>query len=617
MARRLVGLVQRFGSRGLVAGVVALGVAICSGTASATITQGDFSVFGNLRAQWSGRWGEGSARGGVPSNFAALPASTGGVAPTETGGSFDFNHWDLVQARQIADIRPDYHFVKNYNLLGRLDTLVLKDADFFAIYRGWYDAFPDIKHRGRAETARDWTNFTSRDRIDQFVRNDLREYYGQLNFTDNFSVRVGKQQVIWSEADVLSGTDVTNPNDLRFHWLHFEAPEDLRKNLRMVKFNYVLPDFMKTANNELEFFWIPGNYEGPALIFNTTDARNPWVVPAALSPTTGYNSFGQPFRDQLFGDAGAENLFFAPGTGFLQEKIITTQNKLTNSIDNSEFGVRYSTLLPIGNGLQTSLIYLYEAREPKLGYCVNCPAPADALVIPGLTAPPAVPPGTFISISNNRAFFPNKPGVPVGGSLYVFLRQENVRQHFFDVTGTYYDKDLTDIVYRYDFLYAPKVGSSFSDAAIPFPIDSGARWTEETRWIVAGDRPTYIPWLSKQHTFLIAQNTLTWFPDRHDNAVPNFATDVGKLRELSDLTFIAAQNWLINGQWTALNSFAWDWDDNVGQLMSTNSYRYSRNVLFGVNGVWYLGRSGRYTDPYAFSRAQRINEIEFRIIYEI
>ena len=45
----------------------------------------------------------------------------------------------------------------------------------------------------------------------QYFKNDLREYYAQLNFTDNFSARIGKQQIIWSEADALSGTEVTNP----------------------------------------------------------------------------------------------------------------------------------------------------------------------------------------------------------------------------------------------------------------------------------------------------------------------------------------------------------------------------------------------------------------------
>jgi len=41
------------------------------------------------------------------------------------------------------------------------------------------------------------------------------------------------------------------------------------------------------------------------------------------------------------------------------------------------------------------------------------------------------------------------------------------------VTGTYYDKDLTDIVYRYDVLYQPKIG-----VAVPATVNpNGAEWT--------------------------------------------------------------------------------------------------------------------------------------------
>ena len=175
--------------------------------------------------------------------------------------------------RQLADVRPDYHIVKNYKLLGRFDTLVLKDADFFAFYRPWYDAEGTVKPRACAQPNRDWNNYTQRQLQEEYFRNDLREFYGQLNFTDNFSMRVGKQQVIWSEADAYSGTEITNPLDLKYHFIHFESAENLRKNLRMIKFNYILPDFLKTANNELEAFVIPGDYEGDTADVQLSDER--------------------------------------------------------------------------------------------------------------------------------------------------------------------------------------------------------------------------------------------------------------------------------------------------------------------------------------------------------
>ena len=105
-----------------------------------------------LKLAKAGHWGEGSSsidstptklvHPTVTSTF-AIPGKSFGI----TGGSFDFNHWDLAEARQLADVRPDYHMVKNYKLLGRFDTLFIKDADFFAYYRPWYDAFGSIKDR--------------------------------------------------------------------------------------------------------------------------------------------------------------------------------------------------------------------------------------------------------------------------------------------------------------------------------------------------------------------------------------------------------------------------------------------------------------------------------------
>jgi hypothetical protein len=37
----------------------------------------------------------------------------------------------------------------------------------------------------------------------------------------------------------------------------------------------------------------------------------------------------------------------------------------------------------------------------------------------------------------------------------------------------------------------------------------------------------------------------------------------------------------------------------------------------GVNAVWFMGRSGRYTDPFTQSVAQRTNMLEFTLTYEI
>jgi hypothetical protein len=636
-------------------------IAACAGIATlwtsaayATITQGDFSVFGFFESREAGRWGEGSEVGGKAATYTtgADPVfGTGavgsiqtkpGLAPGATGGSFDFNHWDLTEMRQLADVRPDYHIIKNYKLLGRFDTLVLKDADFFAFYRPWYDAVGDVKPHGLAQPNRDWTNFTQQQRQEEFFRNDLREYYGQLNFTDNFSMRVGKQQVIWSEADAYSGTEITNPLDLKYHFIHFESAENLRKNLQMIKFNYILPDFLKTANNELEAFVIPGDYEGDGAVVNLSDARGPYAIRAANNgpnETKFYNQAGFPYRDNTFADQGQFPIVNVTGGLMAQDDNELdggrngsgASNNFQRTWKESEFGARYSTLLPIGNGLQASFIYLYERRDTRFDVCTSCAAkiffknpsggPSIRLVpgvfyLPGFLADGAPPPGDPVPFGTEK----------------IFVSNQTPRHHFFGLTGTYYDKDLTDMVFRYDTFYAPKVGENvvpthqIGDArglklggTQGDAIDGSGRWTEQTRAVLAADRPTYIPWLSKQHTFLVAQATFTWYPDMPGHSINNIANASGKQRRWDDTFFVAATNWLVNGQLTTTNVVLWDADATDGFLTSTNVYRYSRNILLGVNAQWYIGRSGRFTDiaDGIFSRNQRSNELEATFQYEI
>jgi len=109
----------------------------------------------------------------------------------------------------------------------------------------------------------------------------------------------------------------------------------------------------------------------------------------------------------------------------------------------------------------------------------------------------------------------------------------------------------------------------------------------------------------------------TWYPDRPSNTAQGVFGTAGKIREISNFGFLAATNWLVNGQLTSTNAFVWDIDNNCGDLGSTNVYRYSRNILLGVNAIWYLGRSGRFTDPFFQSVNQRMSELEATFSYEI
>src|SRR5258708_34969038 len=91
------------------------------------------------------------------------------------------------------------------------------------------------------------------------------------------------------------------------------------------------------------------------------------------------------------------------------------------------------------------------------------------------------------------------------------------------------------------------------------------------------------------YTTLFRSLTETWYPDRPNGATPQVTT-AGKVRELQSLAFINFTNWLMNGQLTAGNLFLLDIDNNVGELATTNVYRYSRNVLLALHSQWFLAR---------------------------
>ncbi len=251
-------------------------------------------------------------------------------------------------------------------------------------------------------------------------------------------------------------------------------------------------------------------------------------------------------------------------------------------------------------------IWLYEARANKLGLCQNCTETAPfTKFAPGIW--------TAITLAGGPVYDFGPPQFPNNiGTIRLLLRNEYVRQNFFGLTGTYYDKQLTDAVYRYDILYAPKVpsgstGTGFGAASTGALFGAEPKWGETTRWVIATDRPTYIPWISKQHTFLVAQYSVTWNPDPPPGS-----------RALNSFAFLAANNWMLDGRLTTLNVFAWDPDSTVGFLSSGNAYRYSRNVVLNLNAVWFLGKSGLYGGLGGIlSRAQRTNSLEFRYVYEL
>jgi hypothetical protein len=92
------------------------------------------------------------------------------------------------------------------------------------------------------------------DIMDEYNENALREAYMDLKLTDQLSLRLGKQQVAWGEADSFQVLDVVNGFD--FNWRSsFEAEnEELRKPLYMANIGLEVP----ALNGALQVLLRPG-----------------------------------------------------------------------------------------------------------------------------------------------------------------------------------------------------------------------------------------------------------------------------------------------------------------------------------------------------------------------
>ncbi|MFQ6607330.1 MAG: DUF1302 family protein [Fidelibacterota bacterium] len=211
--------------------------------------------------------------------------------------------WSLITAQ--VDIGG---YVKNYNAV-RLnndhDYLVLRNR-----FRLNFNYPPSEYAFGYASL--DVKNDHLSDHND--LELNLREMYLDLYF-DNLDLRIGKQQIVWGEADGLFITDIVNPLDLReFILADFE---DIRMAVNSIKAQAYLGD------SRLEAVWIPQ------------------FVPAKFSST------GEAWAFYTMID---EVSLLIPDSLIAINAVIFPERQLRNS----EYGWRFSTLV---RGVDLKLSY--------------------------------------------------------------------------------------------------------------------------------------------------------------------------------------------------------------------------------------------------------------------
>jgi hypothetical protein len=141
-----------------------------------------------------------------------------------------------------AMMKPHLHLDMLAHLYESDETIL----DFYTLWEWFYDFAPDMRgdiHRGMQ--SRDRNRYQTPHGLEM-----VREMY--FNFVSGpWTLRVGKQMVVWGETSLQRTADVVNPLDMKSHIMGVDDWEDFKKGLWMFR------GFYQTSFvNDLTFEWI-------------------------------------------------------------------------------------------------------------------------------------------------------------------------------------------------------------------------------------------------------------------------------------------------------------------------------------------------------------------------
>jgi hypothetical protein len=497
---------RRAHARGTIAGM-ALGVAALLGgrPAGATIQFGNIELSGNFETQ--------------------------NLVRTPDAGEFEF-----IQNRNTARIRLDWNWLENGRMLGRFDMPFLQDSRFFLLYRGVYDGFYDLAPGGNqtGQSRADdliggpiegnrigslrpdgslrqgaYSRFQDDTRDSLKFENRIRELYIDLTLRDlPLTLRIGRQQVIWGEADQFRLADIWNPLDVTSRFPIADTFDNFRVPLWMIKGIWDTGFIGPLQNTFVEVVYNPFDFQPGQKV---DWLPKPWALP-----------FPNPLRPgqiqvASFGtDILVTPIFDLRGTSFKKGDFER------NPEDASEVGARFHFVTP--QGLESTVNYIY-GRGKWVGN-----SPAFGVKIHRAVGDPSQGVGTFRPLGNTGTPLTVTPAFVEAEVIHPYV-------HVFGITGNYFESEYTSAVLRFETAYALGEPYPTSDpdqvicATTVLDPETCARDLPvgfEKRDVWAGmigfDRPTWIRWLNNKATWFVS-GQLFWMHIR--------GHDVKKLRGFS------------------------------------------------------------------------------------
>lgn len=347
----------------------------------------------------------------------------------------DFEDAEGIMQRNIGQLEGKYYFLRDGVAFNRFDTGPLEEATLNIITRAHYDSIYEL--RDSYDEAFDW-----RDGKHGEYSLSLREAFVDL-ILPPFSLRLGRQQVVWGETDQFRALDVINPLDLSWHWVR-ESWEDIRIPLWMARGIYDIGKLWRLEESFIEGIWIPADFRRNKI---SSDPRRPWAFTGAGLNETANSVV---IDNQLF------NL-----------NLHIRDREPERTLRNGQAGFRFKA---IWGDIDFSLNYFY-------GFSPD----------PGL------------SIRNDLTRVR-------GNTLHLFGDLVHPRSHVLGLTANYSEERFTQAVFRLETAFTTGVPVAIAPGA-PAEVDPDGDQLETARRTVvmlAMDRPTWIRWLNKDRTFFLS-----------------------------------------------------------------------------------------------------------------
>lgn len=483
-------------------------------------------------------------------------------------GARPFNDGELTHQRNTAQLEGKYYFLRDSTAFNRFSTGPVEEATFTFLGRADYDSAFDLRDKYDVLNGRGQQQYKIREAFIDFVM-------------PPFSLRLGRQQVVWGETDNFRALDVINPLDQTWHGTR-ESWEDIRIPLWMARGVWDIGKVGALEETFLEVIVIPDDFQANKA---ATDYPRPWA-----------------FRGIGLQDESANSVLIGNTFHDLNVTVIDGSPE-KRQLNNVQGGFRFKG---IWSDIDFSLNYFYGFSQT-----------------------------TGVKVLS--------AGLDNLGTFQTVVETVNPRINVFGATASYSEEKYTQSVIRLETTLTKGIPVSIAPGA-PHRADpdgDGFDTAHQSVVMLGLDRPTWIRSLNELRTFFISTQFF-WrrYLDYNNYYRGNFydvspAVANGSVvpnrfvRHNNDqidqdefvITFSASTSYGRAGLWKPQFVFAYDPRSTGAYNKIQMEYLYSKNLVFRAEQHVYWRESGSDQGPwglgdYLGEPGIRRNETVFTATYQ-